>query len=103
MFLGNFTNLRSEVVLWRVKMLMDILADRTSTMKERAQACFSIRVKLEFSIEFFKRIQIWVIVTSDEDKKSIQESLKKPPGPKFTTQIFSLMTFGVSLKNYPDK
>lgn len=90
MFLGNFTDLRPEVVLWRIKMLTDIIADRRSSLKDRGRLGLFDLAKIEFFDEFLKRIQIWIIVTRDEDKKSIQESLKKPPGPRFETQIFSL-------------
>jgi len=90
MFLGNFTDLRPEVVLWRIKMLTDIIADRRSSLKDRGRLGLFDLAKIEFFDEFLKRIQIWIIVTRDEDKTSIQESLKKPPGPRFETQIFSL-------------
>lgn len=90
MFLGNFTNLRLEVVLWRIKMLTDIIEDRRSSGKNRVRLGIIDPAKIEFFDEFFKQIQIWIIVTSDEDKKSVQQSLMTPPGPKFTTHIFSL-------------
>lgn len=90
MFLGNFTNLRSEVILWRIKMLTDIVADRVSSFEDRARLGMIDPAKIVLSRDFFQRIQIWIIVTSDEDKKLIQDSVRKPPGSPLTTQIFSI-------------
>ncbi len=90
MFLGIFTNLRPEIVLWRIQMLTNILVDRNSSLKDRGKLGLLDVAKIESFDKFFKQIQIWIIVTSDDDKKSIQGLLKNIPGPKFDTQIFSL-------------
>ena len=100
MYFGNFTAFRPDVVLWRLEMLQDILEGRRSSLADRVELGIVSDVQMDLFKEFFKNLQIWVLLTSEEDKLSVQQSLEKAP-IGFTTQIFSLEDVQTELGNLP--
>lgn len=78
-FIGRFAMLRPEVVLWRLRKLNEILNGRRSSLPSRVTVG-TIKPELLHVVEqLFSNAQIWVVVTSNEDKKSIQMELKAKP------------------------
>jgi len=74
-YLGNFTNLRSEIVIWRLKMLNQILAERRSSISERLARKIITDEQATNLDELLRTMQIWVIVTSEDEKIAIQTVL----------------------------
>lgn len=75
MYFGNFTVLRPEVIVWRVNMLIEILDGRRATLKPRVTAGMVTEVQAKLLDELLGRLQIWVVVTSREDKMTVQAAL----------------------------
>lgn len=75
MFIGNFTSLRPEVAIWRVKMLIDILDGRRATLDTRVKAGLVTEAQARLLDELLGRLQIWVVLTTSEDKQAVTEAL----------------------------
>ncbi|MFI5253222.1 MAG: hypothetical protein ACHQQQ_12420 [Bacteroidota bacterium] len=88
-YCGLFTALRSEIVLWRLTMLNDILLGRVSTIPERVKMGLIKQELVGPITEFIKRVEFWVIVNGNKDKEGLLKELNRNP-LKFTTQIFSV-------------
>lgn len=85
-YFGNFASFRSEIILWRLRILRDILIKRFSSVPKRINlglATDEMRAQLEFVL---KGMRIWVLVVSEEDKKLIRENIGDYP---FPLEIFS--------------
>jgi hypothetical protein len=88
-FLGFFPMLRTEIILWRVRMLNQIHEERIASFPNRI-ALKMITGELAPKVkEFLEKMQVWLIVTSEGDKKIITQALKKKP-IKLKTEVFSL-------------
>ena len=78
-FFGRFANLRPETILWRLRKMNEILDGRRSSIPNKVEAG-TVKPELVPIIEqLFATAQIWVVVTSNEDKNSIEKELKKEP------------------------
>jgi hypothetical protein len=97
MFLGNFTFLRPEIVLWRLKVLIEILGERKESMDKRIKAGIITKSQAEVLEDLLNNIQIWLIVTSKEDKESILKDIYKDKY-SLAVQCFSLEDIDSELK-----
>jgi hypothetical protein len=88
-YLGNFTAHRPEVVLWRLAMLRDILDGRRSSLDMRVKVGIVPQERLQVLKDLLDRLQIWIVLTSKEDKLAVEKVLDKSPLP-YKTQVFSL-------------
>jgi hypothetical protein len=70
-FLGNFTALRPEIVIWRLHMLNELLKERKSSLKERIDLKIATEHQIKLVENIFAKLKIWLLVTSDEDKAII--------------------------------
>ena len=87
MFLGNFIHLRPEIALRRVKLLMEIINERLESIEERVKFGVINEADVHKFLKLIDSFQIWIILTSDEDKAELIASL----GPtNYTFEIFSL-------------
>lgn len=78
-FFGRFATLRPETVLWRLRKMNEILNGRRSSIPSKVSAG-TIKPEVVPMVEqLFDTVQIWVVVTSKEEKNSIQEELTKQP------------------------
>jgi hypothetical protein len=75
MYFGNFTAFRPEVIVWRVKMLIEILEGRRATLPARVQAGIGTQAQARLIDEVMGRLQIWVVVTSNEEKDKVVHAL----------------------------
>ncbi len=75
MFFGNFTSIRPEVAIWRVKMLIDILEDRRASLETRVKAGVVSLAQAHLLDEMLGRLQIWILLTTSEDKQKVTEAL----------------------------
>ena len=88
-FFGNITFLRAENVIWRLQMLKDILSERIKTIPNRIELGLIKPELAQVWQEFIDRLEIWIVVTSDENKSKILEILAGAP-LGYSIQIFSL-------------
>jgi len=80
MFFGNFTALRPEVVIRRLRTIQQII-DR------RSQGAISLKLKvgvttpqqMALAQKIFELVQLWVVVTSEADEQSVVKALKDSP------------------------
>ncbi len=97
-YLGNFSAFRAEIILWRVRMLDQIIQERFSSMDKKIKLGIISKPEINAAIEFLKKVQIWLIVTSDDEKNKIEkELLKKPLIRKI--QVFSMNSIISEVKN----
>jgi len=88
-FLGNFCPLRPEVVLSRLGLLNEILDDRRATLPERVKAGIGTPKQAGVLEKILRELQIWIVVTSNEDKATIQASVRESIH-SYTTEVFSI-------------
>lgn len=87
-FLGNFTNLRAETALWRIKLLDELWNERLKSIPERIKLGVASENMLPLLSEVLTRMQIWVIVNNKVEKAKIKTELKKNP-INFSFEIFT--------------
>lgn len=86
-YFGNFTSLRAEIVVWRVRLLGEILADRRLAVAGRAAAGLVASQLVQMFEELLHRLQVWLLVTSDDEKIAIQDACMDF---EFPVQAFSI-------------
>ena len=74
-YFGNFTALLPEIVVFRVKSLIEILDGRAPAIGAQVQFGLATPEQGDIATEVFENMQIWVLVTSDEDKTEIAKAL----------------------------
>lgn len=79
-YFGNFTMLRSEIVLRRLRLIEEIMNGRSSSLPQRhAHGMITSATEINYYSELLNNFHIWTLVTSDEDKRKIVESLSASP------------------------
>jgi hypothetical protein len=74
-FFGNFTFLRPEIVLWKIRTIHEILEGRRSTLGFKQNIGMITEEQKDFIDLFFRDFNIFVIVNSDDDKKKVNDVL----------------------------
>lgn len=87
MYFGNFTALRPEVIVWRVKMLIEILDNRRTTLNARVVAGVVTEAQVRILEELLRRLQIWVVVTTSHDKEKLREAIG---AATYKVEVFSV-------------
>lgn len=67
-YFGNFTAFRTEIVLWRLQLLAEVIQERFGNAPERVRLGLVHESMLPALREFQEKLKIWVIVTSDTDR-----------------------------------
>lgn len=88
-FIGRFTILRPEMVLWRLRKMNEILNGRRSSLPSRVTIGAITPELFPVVDQLFSNAKIWVVVTSNEDKISVQKELKAKP-LDYSVDIISL-------------
>lgn len=78
-FLGRFAALRPEAILWRLRKMNEMLNGRRGSIKQRVKDKIATPEQSALLERLFETLQIWVLVTSGEDKIAIQRELSKQP------------------------
>ena len=78
-YLGRFTSLRPESVVWRLRKLNSVVSGRQSSLPDRLEQGIITAEQLPHIERMFNSIKIIVIVTSESDKATIDEQLTKQP------------------------
>lgn len=87
MFFGNFTALRPEVVVWRVKILTEILDCRRATLDSRVKAGIGTEAQARGLDDLIGRLQLWVVVTTNEHKAAVEAALG---ATSYRLEVFSV-------------
>lgn len=88
-YFGNFTALRPEAVLWRVRTLESIFAERFGTLEQRVQAGIVPEAQMNFAAEILSKVQVWILVTSDEEKQTVSNGIADMR-PTHAIDVFSM-------------
>jgi hypothetical protein len=65
MYLGNFTALRPEVIVWRTKLLTEILDGRLASLDVKVSAGIATEAQARILEDLLAQLQIWLVVTSN--------------------------------------
>lgn len=76
-YFGNFSAFRPEVVLWRLETLREIIDGRRGSLDKRVAAEIVEEDQVSSIDDFFSDLEIWVVVTGEDDKRAITEVLEK--------------------------
>lgn len=87
MFFGNFTALRTELIIWRVRMLAEILDGRRATIDARVRAGIATESQARVMEDVMGRLQIWLVVTSSADKEALARVLSTST---YRVEVFSI-------------
>lgn len=98
MFFGNFTALRPEVVLWRLQMLQEILKGRKDSLEHRLKVKIFTPEQMKIFQDLFDSLQIWVVVTTNEEKEIIAKEIASSKNLLYNPQIFSIEDVESDLK-----
>lgn len=90
-FFGNFTALRPEVILWRIKTFDIIMNERIGSIKHRVKLGLLDPNAINTITELIQSLQVWILVTRQEEKKLIEDEVLKLNIKKFPTELFSLV------------
>ncbi|MEO3690713.1 hypothetical protein [Roseateles paludis] len=88
-YFGNFTNLRPEAVLWRLKTIESILSDRLASLEMRKQAGLINEEQSALVAHVLSDIRVWILVTSVEEATFVQAGLVSL-NPTHSFAVYSL-------------
>jgi hypothetical protein len=88
-FLGNFTFLRPETILWRMRKLDEIVGGRTSSFEAKLKAGLGTKEQIKLLSEVMAGLEVWVVVNTDSDRQSLLKELAIS-GTKISGRIFTL-------------
>jgi len=75
-FFGNFTSLRPEVIIWRLKMLNELLNARRDSLKGRLELGIITPEQIKAAESLFVNLKILILVTSNDDKSSVLSEIE---------------------------
>jgi hypothetical protein len=98
LFFGNFTALRPEAVVWRVKTLRQILFARFGSVAQRVQlGIAALDASTMASLKLFlEKLQVWVLVTSDDDKAAVIGAIQTSD-PGWPVRVFAISDIASAL------
>jgi hypothetical protein len=91
-YLGNFTAIQPDSVIWRLRTLNDLIKARFGSLKERFAFGLVSKEVLPLIVSLLAKLQLWVIVASDRDKEAVHKALATIPADEiaFPLSIYSL-------------
>ena len=96
-FFGNFTAFRSEAVIWRLKMLNELLNARRESIKGRIEIGIMTPQQSKLAESLFSNSKIMVLVTKDEDKTSILQNMAEAK-VSYNLEVYSLIDMNNELE-----
>lgn len=97
LYFGNFTALRAEVVLLRIRTINQILIARFGSLPERIQLGLANSKDAELTSKFLEQLQIWVLLTSDDERNVVQAFADKEK-LSFPVKVFAISDISVALQ-----
>ncbi|HUV77920.1 MAG TPA: TIR domain-containing protein, partial [Desulfobacterales bacterium] len=88
-FFGNFTNLRPEIIIWRLKMFNELLNARKNSIKNRIELELMTSEQSKFAESLFTNLKILILLTSDDSKASVLSNMKVDPF-SYPLEIYSI-------------
>lgn len=76
-YLGRFSSLRRESVLWRIRKMNEIINGRRSSIDTKLTLGMCTPEQAAAATALFETMQLWVIVTSDQDKEVVESDLQR--------------------------
>ncbi len=98
-YFGNFTALRAEAVVWRVRTLLSIVTARIGSLPERVRlGVVAVGAGEVAAIQqFLEQLEIWLLVTSDEERDAVRSVF--PDGhPGLPVKAFSVSDIATALQ-----
>lgn len=98
-YFGNFTALRTEAVLWRLRTLEEIIQERMKSIPERVKlGLAAANPQAVVALEaFLGKLQTMLLVTGDEERTNVQQEIAARP-TRWPTQVFSLNEIASALQ-----
>jgi hypothetical protein len=93
LFLGNFTAIRPEIILWRIHKLDEIVEGRKSSFATKLAAGMGTAEQFELLSRIIDSVEIWIIVSHESDRAAIANDLNTTP-PRIKTSLFTLEEVG---------
>ena len=88
-YLGNFTSFRPEVILFRLKILQEVLDGRRASIPQKVDIGVVTNAQGELAENIFKTAEVWVITNSEIDKQHLNEALESIPN-SYKITVYSL-------------
>jgi len=76
-YMGIFTALRPEIILWRISTLNEIWKGRLSSLPKRLELGMVDKATLRAIDELVKKLSAWIIVNSESDKQILEKEFDK--------------------------
>lgn len=96
-FFGNFTAFRSEVIIWRLKMLKELLNARRESIADRIQLGIVPAERVSLVESLFSKSKIIILVTTEEDRTSISQNMTELMF-SYDLEVYSLNDVNEQLK-----
>jgi hypothetical protein len=88
-FLGNFTHLRPETVLWRARMLERAIDGRRNSWEIRVRTGILTQQQADVFDQVFEKFAMWLVLNTDADKEVVVAAFNDHP-PTYETMVYSL-------------
>ena len=88
-YLGNFTNLRPEAVLWRVQMLHRAIDGRRSSWETRIATGLVTKDQAALLDRIVSQFTIWLVVNGDRDRDNVKTGLAGATAG-YNTEVYSV-------------
>jgi len=99
-YFGNFTALRPEAVLWRLRTLEQIIQERLDSLPQRIKlGLANVDEPTAAAIQtFMEKLQAFLLVTGEEDRRVLHEDLANKP-TRWPCQVFALSDISTALQS----
>ena len=99
-YFGNFTALRPEAVLWRLRTLEDIIQERIGSLPQRVNMGIASvdQQKLAALQTFLQQLRTMLLVTSDDDRENVRGGISAKP-TRWAVEVLSLSDIRDALQN----
>lgn len=89
-YFGNFTMLRPEIVVWRLRKLGEILLSRRGAIPSKVALGLATPQQGQALEKLLDGAEVWVLVTSDAEKTAVETAIADVRPPRYYTQVFSV-------------
>jgi hypothetical protein len=97
-FLGNFTQLRAEAVIWRLGMLCRAIDQRRSSWAARIKSGMMTKESAEAADDIFAKFTILLIASSDSERNAVRDAMTKTT-VEYKVEVLSLGDIDAALQS----